>query len=163
MKTLNDIKEHLPRAYNARIYGTLDSGEVIRIDIQECLNIYKDNSEIEVVFRDESGEELRIPDTTFQRLEKTLGDYKEWKIEPQDVAVWNFQRHIKEWVEVDEKTYWYSLESVPPAYHKNGVYACGEAYSYNAEGETAYRFFKEDNDGKFWTQIMSINDYLKSR
>jgi hypothetical protein len=101
--------------------------------------------------------------TNFEELQEVLSNYKSWAIHPRDVAIWNFLRNIKEWVEVTKEDYWYSLEAVPPAYHRGGVFACGEAYTHNDDNEPVYSFFKEDEQGKFWTQLMTKKEYLASK
>jgi|SanBayMetagenome_1026888.scaffolds.fasta_scaffold41275_2 hypothetical protein len=163
MKTLSDIKQHLLGNYTARINGTLDSGELITLHIEQYLNQDREQGRFDVVFRQKSGEIDRMKSITFDELQEVLSNYKSWKIHPRDVAVWNFLRNIKEWVEVAEVDYWYSLEAVPPAYHKNGVFACGEVYTHNDDDEPVYFFFKGDSEGRYWTQLMSKREYLTSK
>lgn len=162
MKTLADIKLHLLGNCTTRINGTTDSGEVIRIILEQYLNTDREQGRFDVIFYEESGEKSRLKSITFDELQEILDNYT-WQVDPQDIAVWNFLRNIKQWVEVSKEVYWDMLECVPPVYHRSGVFACGEAYTHNDKGEPVYSFFKEDADGKFWTQLMSKQEYLASK
>lgn len=163
MKTLADIQLHLQGNYTAGINAILDSGEVIVIRLEQYLNQDKEQNRFDAIFYKEYKENGRMQSINTDELQEVLTTYKSWTIDPRDLAVWYFLRNIKEWVEVSERDYWYALEAVPPAYHRNGVFACGESYTHNDNNEPVYSFFKEDSDGKFWTQLMSKREYLASK
>jgi hypothetical protein len=161
MKTLADIKNFLATFSYKQIMVTavLDDKSQIKLWIG---NSYGQNNPnpLEVNFRGEDGSHVDEMDWEF--LKHCLGNYASWAIDPRDVAIWNFYKNIKEWVEVSKEYYWDALEAVPPAYHRNMVFACGEAYTHNDDGEPVYSFFKADN-GKYWVQLMSKREYLASK
>lgn len=162
MKTLADIKTFLTTFSYKQVMVTaiLDDESQVKLWIG---NSYGQNNPnpLEVNFRSEYGSHVDEMDWEF--LEHILSNsYKSWEIDPRDVAVCNFYKNIKEWVEVSKQYYWDALEAVPPAYHKNMVFACGEPYTHNNDGEPVYLFFKADN-GKYWTQLMSKKEFLVSK
>jgi hypothetical protein len=54
MKTLADIKQHLLGNYTARINGTLDSGELITINIEQYINRDREQGVFDVIFREKA-------------------------------------------------------------------------------------------------------------
>ena len=158
MKTLADIKKFLSRLPYKQIMVTavLDDQSKVKLQIGNSYGTNNPNP-LEVI---KDGSHVDEMDWDF--LHHCLGNYLSWTIDPRDVSVWHFYENIKEWVEVSKDYYWDCLEALPPAYQKNDVFACGEAYTHNLKGEAVYSFFKKDSEDRYWTKLMSKKEYLES-
>lgn len=157
---LAEIKEFLGTYKQIMITATLDDESLVKIWIEKSYGQNNPNP-LEVRFKNEEGSHIDEMDWEF--LEHILTEcYKSWEIDARDVAIWNYYQNKKEWVEVSKEYYWDCLETVPPAYHRNMVFACGEPYTYNNSGDPVYFFFKADN-GKYWVQLMSKKEFLASK
>jgi hypothetical protein len=107
-----------------------------------------------------NGEMFTVLECTPIKLQEILDKYKSWWVRPLEVAADNWNKGKKVWVETDEELYDEMLCVLPPDFHARGAFAVGEPKTHI--GSTPiYYCFKEDKQGFYWVQVMSIDELKK--
>ncbi len=153
MKTLKDFWNFLKSNYTGCI-ECFDEDQKITLSL-EMWNKKENFCRLDVMI---DGEMITVNPCNFSKLQEIIDEYKSWWIRPLEVAKYNWQHGIKEWVETDEDLYDEMLCVLPPDFQAGGAFAVGEPA--NHVGSTPiYHCFKKDKQGQYWTQMMSINQF----
>lgn len=163
MKTLRDLSEYLKTRSTAQVEA-FDKGKKTTFSLDMWSNDQRNSGlfDLRLVADGQLGE--AIANCTFLKLQEMIDQYESWRIRPMDVAANNWYQSIKEWVETDEETYDEMLCVLPPDYHRLGMFAVGEPYTHAYHDSVPipiYHCFKKDNQNRYWTQIMSIDELKK--